>query len=60
MSDVTKVLIAQVNMVCINNDIDTFDHGQVCKSCGQDTELRDCIHARWQTWKEIVIMALMV
>ena len=39
MSDVTKILIAQLKVVYIHSDIDTCDRGQVCKSCGQDMEL---------------------
>ena len=41
MSDVSKVLIAQLKMAYIHNDIDTCDLGQVCKSCGQNMELHE-------------------
>ena len=51
VSDVTKVLIVQLKMVYMHSDIDididTYDCGQVNKSCGQDMDLRDCLQARW-------------
>ena len=41
MSDISKVLIAQLKMACELSDIVTCDCGQVCKPCGQDTELHE-------------------
>ena len=38
-SDVTIVLVAQLKMAYVHSDINTCDRRQVCKSCGQDTEL---------------------
>ena len=64
MGDITNVLIARLKIAYIHSDIDTCDRRQVCKSFGQDMELDELVTAyklaRWQTWKKIVIIALMV
>ena len=56
MSDVTEVLIAQLKMAYIHSDIGTCDHGQVCKSCSQDTELHGLLIQARQTWGKIIII----
>ena len=55
MSDFTKVLIVQLNMAYIHSDINTCDCGQVCKSCGQDTELHE-LYKLGKPGKKIIII----
>ena len=43
-------------MVYIHSDIDTYDRGQVCKSCGQDTEQHE-LYKLGEPGEKIIIMS---